>query len=242
MQSAVFGGEDMAKDRAELYNTISESGDFADVTVWGNYIAALSKDLHGISYTYMGTVWTDIHLDSFEESDVPVSFDTVFTINDIEGFGDQLYAACDRGLVIIITDCQKCYKLKKVCDFDIKEIIFSGSNAEIYGKGGERTFVPIGDLRQNKIDPSEIINLTVNGAYLIDVRDKADYETAHIPEAVNIPIDEIEYIEKAYSKDSVLIFYCYSGVRSQRAVETALELGFVNVYNGGGYEEILSGS
>ncbi|MCD8157474.1 MAG: hypothetical protein LUD77_00820 [Clostridiales bacterium] len=103
----------MTKDRTALYNKIVQSGEYSDVTLWGDYIAAVSKDKHDISYTFMGSVWVDIRLDSFAESDIPVSHNTVFTINDIESYGDQLYAACDGGLVIIITDCQKCYKLKK---------------------------------------------------------------------------------------------------------------------------------
>ncbi|MCD8089572.1 MAG: rhodanese-like domain-containing protein [Clostridiales bacterium] len=231
----------MAGDRKVLYEKIIESGDFADVTLWGDYIAALSKDKHSLSYTYMGSVWVDIRLDTFEESDIDVSSNTVFTINDIEGYGGQLYAACDGGLVIVITDCQKCYKLKKVCDFDINEIIFSGTQAEIYGKEGECELLPVNVLRQNKIDPSEVINMTVNGAILIDVRDRADFEAESVPGSVNIPIDEIECI-KSYPGDSVLIFCCYSGGRSERAVKTALEYGFVNVYNAGGFKDILSGN
>lgn len=236
----VFGGDDMAKDREDIYNVIKNSGEYLDVVRWLDFIVVLNKDKKTVSYTFLGNVWVDFNLDVFEESDIEITSDTEFVINDIEVFADQLYLGCDGGLVIVITDCQKCYKVKKVCDFDIFQIHFNGGNAEIYSKEGEKSLIEADVLRQNKIDPSEVMGKVVNdGAILIDVRDKVDFDKENVAGSVNIPIDEIGRIEE-YPKNTTLIFCCYSGNRAERAVNYALELGFVSAYNAGSYEDILN--
>ncbi len=237
-QTAAYGGNDLNQD--SVFRTVSRSGEYKDIAKWGKNVAVVTKDGHGIKYTLMGNVWTDISFDFFEESDIAVEQGMVFDINDIEVLGDQLIAGCSGGLVMIITDCQKCYKLKKISDFDIKRLRFGGTYMTAYGDDPQNVAqIPIDLIRQSKIDPSEVGNKLAGGGILIDVRDKADYNAAHIDGSVNIPIDSIYEIGK-YPKDSVLIFCCYSGNRAKTAVERAREMGFMNVYNAGGYEELMA--
>lgn len=238
LPAMAFGGNDMAYDKEKIYETIKNSGDYLDVARWLDYTVVLNKDRKTVSYTFLGSVWVDISLELFEESDIEVNSETQFVINDIEVYGGQIYLGCNGGIVIVVTECQKCYRLKKVCDFDIYQIHFNGGNAEIYSKEGEKSLVEADVLRQNKIAASEVAGKIVNdGAVLIDVRDRADFEAKSVPNSVNIPIDEIEKIGE-YSKDTVLIFCCYSGVRAEKAVKYALETGFERAYNAGSYEDI----
>jgi len=55
------------------------------------------------------------------------------------------------------------------------------------------------------------------GAMIIDVRSKKEYDNGHIDNAVNIPLD---YLDKMYGripKDKEIIVYCRSGSRSMVA-------------------------
>ncbi|GJQ81677.1 putative rhodanese [Trypoxylus dichotomus] len=82
--------------------------------------------------------------------------------------------------------------------------------------------------------------------YLIDVRQPCELtETGFIPGAINIPINKVEDTLKNFSPedfsqkfqrskpelDSVLVFYCTVGVRSAKAQQIALDLGYVNAKN-----------
>ena len=50
-----------------------------------------------------------------------------------------------------------------------------------------------------------------------------------IKDSINIPVDNISSVE--YDKDSVIIVYCASGMRSSNAAKTLIDLGYTNVYN-----------
>ena len=71
--------------------------------------------------------------------------------------------------------------------------------------------------------------------YLIDVRTAEEYETSHIPTAVNIPVDTIG--TKAASliplKDRLTVVYCASGKRATTAKAALVELGYGDVRNFG---------
>lgn len=70
---------------------------------------------------------------------------------------------------------------------------------------------------------------------LLDVRSKEEYEEDHIPNSVNIPLEQISKI--TIQKDKTLFVYCYSGNRSTIAVEQLKKLGYKNVTNIGGISQ-----
>lgn len=82
----------------------------------------------------------------------------------------------------------------------------------------------------NKIE--ELIN---NNAILIDVRTKEEYETDHLPTAVNIPYTDIasKIQEISEDKEDPIIVYCQSGTRSNIAAHTLIDDGYTNVYDYG---------
>ncbi len=75
----------------------------------------------------------------------------------------------------------------------------------------------------------------------IDVRTPAEYESGHLPGAHNIDFDQIatRITEIAKTKDAPIIVYCRSGRRSALAKETLEQLGYLNVVNAGGIDEVL---
>ncbi len=73
------------------------------------------------------------------------------------------------------------------------------------------------------------------GAVLIDVRSPEEYRSGHIPGAVSVPLERIGGIRALYpDRETALLTYCHSGVRSRRACKTLSGLGFRNVFDLGG--------
>lgn len=72
------------------------------------------------------------------------------------------------------------------------------------------------------------------GAILIDVRTQGEYLNGSVNNAVNIPLDQLVAKSGRYSKEIPLIVFCRSGMRSQQAKRVLEQLGYQNVYNGGG--------
>ncbi|MDO5028189.1 MAG: rhodanese-like domain-containing protein [Bacillota bacterium] len=70
-------------------------------------------------------------------------------------------------------------------------------------------------------------------ASLIDVRTKGEYDSGHLPGAINIALDQLENQIQA-DKDQVLIVYCQSGRRSKSASQILADLGYKVVLDGGG--------
>lgn len=71
--------------------------------------------------------------------------------------------------------------------------------------------------------------------YIIDVREEFEYNSGHIRNAYNIPLNEISGIGKKFIPlDSTVIVYCRSGSRSREAALILLDLGYLNVYDMGG--------
>lgn len=85
---------------------------------------------------------------------------------------------------------------------------------------------------------------------LIDVRESDEYESGHVPGAVNIPLSEFTNRIKEVPK-KLVYFICRSGGRSMQACELCVDFGLTDVKNiaGGtigwisvGNEVVLGGS
>ena len=76
--------------------------------------------------------------------------------------------------------------------------------------------------------------LIKEGAVLVDVRSKSEYNSGHIDGAKLLPVESINVSnakEVIVSKDTVVIVYCRSGARSASAAKVLEGLGYTNVYN-----------
>lgn len=89
-----------------------------------------------------------------------------------------------------------------------------------------------------KIDSEEALEIMKeNDKYqILDVRTREEYGEGHLPNAFNLPYDEINEFT-TFDKDTILFVYCKSGNRSKIAAEKLLELGYT-VYDLGAYEDI----
>ena len=79
------------------------------------------------------------------------------------------------------------------------------------------------------IDSNVAMELIENDAIVIDVRTADEYNTGHIKDSINIPVENISSVN--YDKETVIIVYCASGMRSSNAAKTLVDLGYTNVYN-----------
>ena len=79
------------------------------------------------------------------------------------------------------------------------------------------------------IDSNVAMNLIEESAVVIDVREADEYSTGHIDGSINIPVSNISSVN--YDKETVIIVYCASGMRSVNAAKELIDLGYTNVYN-----------
>ena len=76
---------------------------------------------------------------------------------------------------------------------------------------------------------------------LLDVRSPMEFESAHIPGAINIPLDIIEInIKDIATFPKPILVYCLSGGRSGVATSIIQQNGVSETYNGGGIDHLLS--
>lgn len=75
----------------------------------------------------------------------------------------------------------------------------------------------------------------------IDVRTPEEYAQGHIAGSINIPYEIIgsEISSIARDVDDDIRVYCRSGHRSGIAMNTLKGIGYANVINEGGYEDLL---
>ena len=77
---------------------------------------------------------------------------------------------------------------------------------------------------QKKIEANEDL-------LVLDVREAAEYTFNHIPNAVSIPLGELEQRVDELSKDQDIFIICRSGTRSDLAAHKLNEKGFEKVFN-----------
>lgn len=83
-----------------------------------------------------------------------------------------------------------------------------------------------------KVNLQEVISA---GAVIVDVRTKVEYQSGHLRNSINIPVDNLSQNMKKLSKDKPVITCCASGARSAHARRLLKSNGFGQVYNGGSW-------
>ena len=75
-------------------------------------------------------------------------------------------------------------------------------------------------------------------ALILDVRTAAEYQSGHIPNAVNLSNEDIQAgkVDSLKDKSQLIMVYCRSGNRSRQAAQKLAELGYTNVVDFGGIQ------
>ncbi len=92
-----------------------------------------------------------------------------------------------------------------------------------------------------QISMSEAVTMMENedGYIILDVRRPDEFAAGHIPNAINIPNENIgdEEIPELPDKNQLILVYCRSGNRSKQASEKLVKLGYTNIVEFGGIND-----
>ncbi|MFT7613165.1 MAG: phage shock protein E [Parvicellaceae bacterium] len=88
-------------------------------------------------------------------------------------------------------------------------------------------------LGSPEIDYAELI---VNGAVIVDVRSKAEFETGHAPNSINMPLQSLG-LELKSLKGKTVILVCRSGARAGQA-KALLSSNKITAYNAGRWQKL----
>ncbi len=83
-----------------------------------------------------------------------------------------------------------------------------------------------------KVSYSELV---ANGAIIVDVRTRGEFQSGHIKGSVNIPLDSLRNNLTKIKKNKPVITCCASGARSSSAKSLLKSSGYAEVYNGGSW-------
>ncbi|MBE4909467.1 sulfurtransferase TusA family protein [Bacillus luteolus] len=84
----------------------------------------------------------------------------------------------------------------------------------------------------NVVNNDELVQkLAANNVVVIDVRETAEYVFNHIPNAISIPLGDLETRLNELNKNDEIYVVCRTGNRSDFAAQKLAENGFTNVYN-----------
>ncbi|WP_083540329.1 rhodanese-like domain-containing protein [Fibrobacter sp. UWEL] len=81
------------------------------------------------------------------------------------------------------------------------------------------------------VDWAKAEEMAKNGAMYLDVRYPDELMKGYVPNAKNIPINELVARSGELPKDKDILIYCRSGRRSEAATNLLMKNGFERVYN-----------
>lgn len=111
-------------------------------------------------------------------------------------------------------------------------MLFGFVVSKIYNKN----YMSILNTLFGKNEEANYKELVKQGAIVLDVRSKEEFEGGHVKGAVNIPLDVLSAnLQKLGGKDACVITCCMSGGRSGLAKNILHIAGYDNVHNGGGW-------
>jgi phage shock protein E len=87
--------------------------------------------------------------------------------------------------------------------------------------------------KSGQISAKDALEKLKDGALVIDVRSPGEFNSGHLPNTINIPLDEIETAlpRRVKDKNQTLLLHCASGMRSGMAKQKLKSLGYANVFN-----------
>lgn len=79
------------------------------------------------------------------------------------------------------------------------------------------------------INKKEVKEIQADNLKMIDIRSRDEYEKQHIPEAINIPSEDLAKELAAFNEEDTIVCICNHGKeRSQQAADLLNNAGFKN--------------
>jgi phage shock protein E len=83
---------------------------------------------------------------------------------------------------------------------------------------------------------TDYAKLVKDGAIIVDVRSKGEFDGGHIKGSINISVDVLaNNLNKLKDKNKTIITCCASGMRSASAKAVLKSNGYAQVHNGGNW-------
>ena len=118
--------------------------------------------------------------------------------------------------------------MKKLIPILLSALMFTGCSGTSNSQ--------INTYRSITMDEAVAMMERESGYIILDVRTPAEFAEKHIPNAINIPNENIgtDEISALPDKDQLIMVYCRSGRRSKEAAEKLVKLGYTNIVEFGG--------
>ena len=84
----------------------------------------------------------------------------------------------------------------------------------------------LSDAKMKSVSPQEALELLANGAQLVDVREKVEWDRGHAPIAMHIPLNTLPTNLHKIERTAPVIVACRGGSRSASAAKFLMEQGY----------------
>lgn len=98
----------------------------------------------------------------------------------------------------------------------------------------------LGDKMDYSINPQKVPQLIYLDAYLIDIRDKYQFDDLHIKNFINIPYEHFSSYLPTLSKNKPIYFICQSGQKAKELVLQLRQNHYQAYYIDGGFQAFIS--
>jgi phage shock protein E len=91
--------------------------------------------------------------------------------------------------------------------------------------------------RSGQIPVKDAHEFLRKGALIVDVRSPEEFNSRHLPKAINLPSDQIETTlpPRIPDRNRLILLHCQAGTRSAAAKKKLNDLGYHNAHNLGSY-------
>ena len=122
----------------------------------------------------------------------------------------------------------------------MRSLLFALLAGLIVAIGCSAQSTPVGTIAALSPESDPTATDSETDVLIIDVRSKSEWDAGHLAQAVHIPHTEIadRIGELTAHKDATIVLYCAVGGRAGKAKQALEQLGFTNVENGGGYDDV----
>lgn len=79
------------------------------------------------------------------------------------------------------------------------------------------------------VDQAGLLAAQAKGAQVVDVRTAGEYQLAHVPGAINVPVDQVQSTAASWDRNGTFVVYCQTGGRSTEAVKVLESMGFTHI-------------
>ena len=76
------------------------------------------------------------------------------------------------------------------------------------------------------VDGATAVALVRDGASLVDVRERSEWNSGHAPQAVHVPLGDIEKAPRRLTVGTPVVVMCASGMRSRTGAKRLRALGY----------------